>query len=218
MSTKVPTTTVTPETVPHVQNQYVDQPTLPTLLCLWVDNFKYREFCMWYNYEPPYCRPMCRRRNGVHSKHEDNPNALLEQRRLALSFNNSNIHTANWEYGGGYHSYHNSSYSCPYTNRTYHTCWRIWKCGVVIDHSMADFMLSGPPSSQDDWWQSMHLSCSTSTTEEQNMASPRYLSLCRSHFTSCCPFLQRDSSKKEKKMLDIQGEQHLNMFKLDLSK
>jgi hypothetical protein len=42
MSTKVPTTTVTPETVPHVQNQYVDQPTLPTLLCLWVDNFKYR--------------------------------------------------------------------------------------------------------------------------------------------------------------------------------
>jgi hypothetical protein len=218
MSTKVLTTTVTPETVPHAQNQYVDQPTLPTLLCLWVDNFKYREFCMWYNYEPPYCRPMCRRRNGVHSKHEDNPNALLEQRRLALSFNNSNIHTANWEYGGGYHSYHNSSYSCPYTNRTYHTCWRIWKCGVVIDHSMADFMLSGPPSSQDDWWQSMHLSCSTSTTEEQNMASPRYLSLCRSHFTSCCPFLQRDSSKKEKKMLDIQGEQHLNMFKLDLSK
>jgi hypothetical protein len=39
---------------------------------------------------------MCRRRNGVHSKHEDNPNALLEQRRHALSFDNSNIHTASW--------------------------------------------------------------------------------------------------------------------------
>jgi hypothetical protein len=50
------------------------------------------------------------------------------------------------------------------------------------------------------------------------MASPRYLSLCRSHFTSCCPFLQRDSSKKENKMLDIQGEQHLNMLEVGLLK
>jgi len=215
MSTKVPTTTVTPDTVPHAQNQYVDQPTLPTLLCLWVDNFKYREFCTWYNYDPPYCRRMCRRRNGVHSKHEDNPNALLEQRRHALSFDNSNIRTANWGYGGGYH---NSSYSCPYTNRTYHTGWRVWKCGVVIDHSMADFMLSAPPSCQNNWWESIHSICSTSSTEEQNRASPRYLSLSRSHFTSCCPFLQRDSSKKENKMLDIQGEQHLNMLKVDLLK
>jgi hypothetical protein len=215
MSTKVLTTTVTPETVPHAQNQYVDQPTLPTLLCLWVDNFKYREFCMWYNYEPPYCRPMCRRRNGVHSKHEDNPNALLEQRRHALSFDNSNIHTANWGCGGGYH---NSSYSCPYTNRTYHTGWRVWKCGVVIDHSMADFMLSAPPSCQNNWWTSIHLICSTSSTEEQNRASSRYLSLSRNNFTSCCPFLQRDSSKKENKMLDIQGEQHLNMLEVGLLK
>jgi hypothetical protein len=65
----------------------------------------------------------------------------------------------------------------------------------------------------------MHLSCSTSSTEEQNRASSRYLSLSQEPFYLLVSFLCRETlAKRKTKMLDIQGEQHLNMLKVDLSK